>query len=394
MAIFRLFSYAVCGRQARDSIILHLGHTFNLRASLEPDSRSIVPTLPVDTLSAYIVEPEFESALEAELGTSSVRTPRWPGVLTRPSSAKTKPDPMFARQWLPTCTVVKVSDTADLPSKIANEVLRQLAICKTKDIAGLFVYTPHDGPFKSCAPLLAPTRSAVKQATADANHRLLPPDSKAILRAWGKSAPCVQVAIVGRTSALVSASPVPTLAAGGFAVAPWAAGLPTITTDKQAPSRAYRKLEETFQWLGRAPRQDETVVDLGGAPGGWAHTALKRGAFVTAVDRSPLAPPAAGHPRLQQIQGDAFAFVPPSPIDWLLCDVICEPPRSIDLIERWAANGWCRNLVVTVKFKGAVGNHVVVEPIVTRLTSLGFAFARAKHMHNNHNEIEVFAFKS
>jgi len=387
-------SYAVCGRQARGSIILHLGHTFNLHAPLEPDSRTTVPPSPADTLSAYIVEPEFEPALDAELGASSIRTPRWPGVLTRPSSSSAKPDPMFARQSLPAATVVKVSDSAELPAKIAQEVLRQLASSKNKDIAGLFVYTPHDGPFKSCTPLLAPTRTAVKQSTSDAHYRLLPPDPKAILRAWGREAPCVQVAIVGRTSALVSAGIVPALNAGGFAVAPWAAGLPSITTDKQAPSRAYRKLEETFQWLGRAPRQDETVVDLGGAPGGWAHTALKRGAFVTAVDRSPLAPPAAGHPRLNQIQGDAFAFVPPAPVDWLLCDVICEPPRSIDLIDRWAANGWCRNLVVTVKFKGPVGNHVVVEPIVARLSALGFAFARAKHMHNNHNEIEVFAYKS
>ena len=361
---------------------------------MEPDSRATVPAATSEVFSAYIVEPEFEAALDAELGPAAVRTPRWTGVLTRTVAGEPKPDPMFARQILPGATLVKAREAADLAPRVAAEVLRQVTLANTTDIAGLFVFTPHPGPFKTCEPLVAPVAAATKQGLAAAQRKLLPNDFKAVLRAWESGAACVQVAIVGRTSAVVAAGPVPRLAAGGFAVAPWAAGMAPVPTDKQAPSRAYRKLEETLAWMGRAPRQDETVVDLGGAPGGWAHTALKRGAFVTAVDRSPLIPPAAGHPRLIQVRGDAFAFVPPEPVDWLLCDVICEPSRSVGLIERWAAQSWCRNLVVTVKFKGPVNNHLVVEPVVARLIALGFPFARAKHMRNNHNEIEVFAYKT
>ena len=66
------------------------------------------------------------------------------------------------------------------------------------------------------------------------------------------------------------------------------------------------------------------------APGGWAYSALRRGARVTAVDRAPLLPPAGGHPNLTTVLGNAFTFTPPArPVDWLLCDVICEPPRSV-----------------------------------------------------------------
>jgi hypothetical protein len=50
-------------------------------------------------------------------------------------------------------------------------------------------------------------------------------------------------------------------------------------------------------------------------------------------------------------------------------------------------------LVVTVKFKGTSGNHALVEPVIDSLLRAGFVFARAKHMHNNHNEIEVFAHR-
>lgn len=377
-----------------DRIILHLVHTFNLHACKEPDSRTNVPSSAAATFSAYIVEPEFEPALEAELGPATHRTPRWTGVLTRPVGDAAKPDPMFARQILRSARLVKVADSESLADSVCQEVRSQLSAVTAKDIGGVFVYVPHAAPFKSCVPLIAPIRAALRQGVQSEKHRFLSAEPKSLLSAWGRGAACIQVAVVGRTSAIVSALPVARLPQGGFEVAPWDAGLAPVPSDKQAPSRAYRKLEEAFAWMGRAPQPEETVVDLGGAPGGWAHTALKRGAFVTAVDRSPLAPPAAGHPRLQQIQGDAFAFVPPAPVDWLLCDVICEPPRSIDLIERWARAGLCRNLVVTVKFKGPVNNHVVVEPIVTRLNSLGFAFARAKHMHHNNNEIEVLAYRA
>ncbi|MDX2023562.1 MAG: SAM-dependent methyltransferase [Deltaproteobacteria bacterium] len=348
-----------------------------------------MPTPPTGALCAYVVEPEFEDALDAELGPSGVRTPRWPGVLTRPPGAKA--DPMFARQVLPEAVLVKAKTSEALGDLVIQEVAGQLQAAAAKEVAGLHVFTPHEGPYRSCAPLLSGLRSRLKTHCQTSHVRLLPPDEKALLRGWKQGSPFVQVMVVSRTSALVSAVTPPALPSGGFVTAPWPAGLAPVSTDKQAPSRAYRKLEETFAWLGRAPLPDQTVVDLGGAPGGWAYTALKRGAFVTAVDRAPLAAPAAGHPRLQQVRGDAFAFVPPAPVDWLLCDVICEPHRSVTLIESWASKRWCRQLVVTIKFKGATGNHAIVEPVIEVLLRTGFAFARAKHMHNNHNEIEVFA---
>ncbi len=122
--------------------------------------------------------------------------------------------------------------------------------------------------------------------------------------------------------------------------------------DKAAPSRAFAKLVEAEARLGVPIPPGGTCVDLGASPGSWSYTALKRGAQVVAVDRSPLREDLMRHPRLEFARGDAFRFEPRQPVDWLLCDVIATPDRSIALLERWLERRWCGAFVVTIKFKG------------------------------------------
>src|SRR5690606_36531751 len=92
-------------------------------------------------------------------------------------------------------------------------------------------------------------------------------------------------------------------------------------------------------------------VDLGASPGGWTWHAVRRGAHVTAVDRSPLRDDLMRHAKVTFVRGDAFASEPQAPVDWLLCDVIAFPDRTLALLRRWLENGWCRRLCVTVKFR-------------------------------------------
>lgn len=79
---------------------------------------------------------------------------------------------------------------------------------------------------------------------------------------------------------------------------------------------------------------------------------MQRGARVIAVDRSPLRDDLMRSPRVTFHQGDAFRFVPEAPVDWLLCDVIAAPERSIGLVLEWVRERRCRYFVVTIKFKG------------------------------------------
>ncbi|HEX7927769.1 MAG TPA: SAM-dependent methyltransferase, partial [bacterium] len=74
---------------------------------------------------------------------------------------------------------------------------------------------------------------------------------------------------------------------------PYPGGVHRMPQDALAPSRSYLKVEEALDvmrqsGLGGSPRPNETVVDLGAAPGGWTWAFLKRGCRVQAVDNGPL----------------------------------------------------------------------------------------------------------
>jgi len=117
------------------------------------------------------------------------------------------------------------------------------------------------------------------------------------------------------------------------------------------PSRAYLKLWEALTRLGDWPRQGETCLDLGAAPGGWTFVLASLGARVTAIDKAPLDPRVAAMPGVVWREGSAFAL-PPEPVDWLCSDVIAYPDRLLALVRRWIEADAARRIVCTVKFQG------------------------------------------
>lgn len=123
--------------------------------------------------------------------------------------------------------------------------------------------------------------------------------------------------------------------------------------DKAAPSRAFAKVIESELRLGQRIERDQTCVDLGAAPGSWTYVAIQRGAHAIAVDRSPLRDDLMRHPKLHFHQGDAFKFKPGQTVDWLICDIIAAPQRSMDLLLEWLRERRMRRFIVTIKFKGA-----------------------------------------
>jgi 23S rRNA (cytidine2498-2'-O)-methyltransferase len=115
------------------------------------------------------------------------------------------------------------------------------------------------------------------------------------------------------------------------------------------PSRAYLKLWEALTRMGTWPGPGDECLDLGASPGGWTWALAKLGASVTAVDKAPLDPAVAALPGVTQSIDSAFALEPVV-VDWLVCDVIAYPARTLDLLERWLP--FARNVVCTVKFQG------------------------------------------
>jgi 23S rRNA (cytidine2498-2'-O)-methyltransferase len=144
-----------------------------------------------------------------------------------------------------------------------------------------------------------------------------------------------------------------------------------LARDRRAPSRAFAKLVEAEERMGRRIAARETCADLGASPGSWTYVAVERGARVTAVDRSELRPDLMQHPRVRFERGDAFRYEPPTPVDWLVCDVIASADRSADLLLKWLRNRWCRRFVVTLKVSdaGSAATLVRLERELPELTS-------------------------
>ena len=159
--------------------------------------------------------------------------------------------------------------------------------------------------------------------------------------------------------------------------------------DRPMPSSAYRKLLESLACLESSPTSACRCVDLGACPGGWTAALRRLGASVTAVDRSPLAPDLMSDPGVTFVQGDAFAFEPAAPVDWMVSDVIAFPQRVSELLDRWCGERWATRLVVTMKFKGEP-DWDALERACEVARSHGFAI-RAKHFFANKNEVTLMA---
>lgn len=164
-----------------------------------------------------------------------------------------------------------------------------------------------------------------------------------------------------------------------------------MADDPLAPSRSYLKVEEAYVVLGREPRAGERVVDLGAAPGGWSYSAAKRGAHVVAVDNGPLKGGALDHPHIEHRREDAFRYAPAGDAaDWLFCDMVEEPHHVLQhIVAPWLARGWCRRLVVNLKFGRVdpVGLLRELRAANSPLRQLGHA--RVRHLYHDREEFTV-----
>jgi 23S rRNA (cytidine2498-2'-O)-methyltransferase len=232
----------------------------------------------------------------------------------------------------------------------------------------------------------------IQQAVAD----ILAKKQRRLQRSWNQSqvAPptadewLLQVGLRTATAGYVSAVSPDHWPRLRRCVSRFPGGVVEVPADRRAPSRAFAKLAEVELRLGRQILQEETCVDLGSSPGSWAYWALKRGANVVAVDRSPLRADVMRHSGLRFVRGDAFRYRPSEPVDWLLCDVIAFPAKTIALAERWLSEGWCRWFCVTVKFRGQA-DYDHLEPLKAALARAGHDFY-LRRLTANKNEVMLF----
>jgi 23S rRNA (cytidine2498-2'-O)-methyltransferase len=173
----------------------------------------------------------------------------------------------------------------------------------------------------------------------------------------------------------------------------WVHGQRRMADDDLAPSRSYLKVEEAYLVLGREPQPDETVCDLGAAPGGWSYSAARRGARVVAIDNGPLKGGALDHPRIEHRREDAFKYWPGAgeTFDWLFCDLVEEPHHVLQhLVAPWLTRGACRRFVVNLKF-GRVDPIALLRELRAPGSPLASAAPvfRVRHLYHDREEFTV-----
>ncbi len=157
---------------------------------------------------------------------------------------------------------------------------------------------------------------------------------------------------------------------------------PSILDRRNYPSRAYQKLDEVFKYHWRAPNTTERCLELGASPGGWTALLQEHSSHIVAVDRAPLSQNFTWKKTVSFKKGNAFSVELQDfdRFDWLFSDLICEPQKLLELINRWISDAKVERIVATVKFKGATDVNSMNQ-------FLSIPGSRATHLFHNKHEV-------
>lgn len=154
--------------------------------------------------------------------------------------------------------------------------------------------------------------------------------------------------------------------------------------DKEVPpSRAYLKLWEFFTMQNISPSLGKKVIDMGSCPGGWSWVLSELGCRVVSVDKAPLDPKLQDISNIEFIKKDAFKLDPKEigKVDWFFSDIICEPKKLLELVEKW--KDFSAHFVCTIKFKGETDSKILRE-------FSKFKGSEIFHLYNNKHEVTWF----
>jgi len=344
-------------------------------------------------MHGFLCAPEDTPYLAAELtdaGAPPDPTPAAPGLLTLATAlppAFVDLALVFLRQWLPEVQSVQATSIRLWAERVVEAV--QVG-CPPGQPWRLHI-VPHYQTVNSthagehrCRLIFEAVLDQLSRRARAFRRSLQSPNTGPF--AEGES--LIQLILTEPEKGWLSVAPAPLPARSHRRLSPFPAGEIPVASDLAAPSRAFAKLLEAELRLGRSIAPGDTCVDLGACPGSWSYVAIHRGASVVSVDRSPVRDDLLRHPRLRFHQGDAFKYQPDSPVDWLLCDVIAAPERSIQLVLDWVRAGWCRHFVVTIKFKGH-DQYRLLDPLKRELPLLTADYGLAR-LCANKNEACVF----
>ena len=176
---------------------------------------------------------------------------------------------------------------------------------------------------------------------------------------------------------------------------PQAGGWIDVAVPDDAPSRAYRKLEEMIAAFALPVRAGQTAVELGAAPGGAAYALLRRGLSVVGVDPGDMAPQVLAQPGFRHLpvkMGAVDLATLPDPVHWLVLDVHLAPPVALRGLSRFLprVRRHLAGAILTLKLN--TWSMIDDAPRwLDQVRALGFANVRAAQLPSHRQEIGVAA---
>ena len=178
--------------------------------------------------------------------------------------------------------------------------------------------------------------------------------------------------------------------------APLPGGRLTVDVPPEAPSRAYRKLEEALAWSGAPVRAGDVAVELGSAPGGASYALLRRGVDVYGIDPAHMDPLVLGHRgpgggrfvHLQRHMSQVQRADLPRALHWVVMDVNCAPQVGLIAARRLAARPRHALLGVVLTLKLDDWRAVPRVPrLLASIAAMGMDEVRATQLPSNRMEL-------
>lgn len=294
-------------------------------------------------------------------------------------------DLVFARQLLPLAEPVKAKDDAEAIKALAEKIEKVMARANRQIGFWTFhVFGQDDDPATQRAIRLdKAVVEAVRKKKPKLHKRYLKPtEYSADARSRGDIV--IQAYLKGTDEIWFS---VATLGSG---VSPFMGGVLRMRHRSGSPSRSSSKLEEALAVMGKVPTDGESAVDLGAAPGGWTFTMARYGVLVTAVDHGALDLPET--PALQEkvthLKENGLKYLPPTPVDWLCCDMVVQPEETLKVLDAWLSKRWMKHFVVNVKLPQE-NPWPEVRAALDLLAKHPWAHATIKQLYHDRKEVTV-----
>jgi 23S rRNA (cytidine2498-2'-O)-methyltransferase len=153
------------------------------------------------------------------------------------------------------------------------------------------------------------------------------------------------------------------------------------------PSRAYLKLWEAFTLIddkNNLPGPGDLTLDVGSCPGGWTWVLANFGADVYSYDKAPLDERLMENEKISFFKQSAFSLEPKDfdrPIKWFCSDIICYPPKLLNLVKKFYDSGIVENFICTIKFQGET-DFATMNEYLEHIPG-----SKIYHLYNNKHEV-------